>query len=455
MTAIQRSLAALTLGVAAGAISALFYEQVIVNQIAKNTESERPTAVSAGVIRQTQLRQALESRFSEYVANRSRHRYILLEEVVSAYMRTDAGDCLSLLRSMNALTLISSRSLAGIDSQIDLSDFATVLRAASDAAQFDRDALIADGFRELYLTDPAEAFEFLKYLPSHLRSKLASELAKSWARRDGPTAVDAFYKGADFALCSDALAAWAESDLEGAYQHLLSLDARGNYRDQLTGSFLQALAETDARAGFRLIAAHADDLPMEAQPTCLNIYKAMAAQDPEGTLKSAGSLPTDQLRRAALAGIVLSSDPSKPRSLEFALAAAQQMPVSLYSLRAISQGAADIARTNVDPFSVAEQLSDPYQFNAAVDGVTRGLVESKGMDGLSGIVRRGLSSNKGEWLDAAGSIIVAGKGAADANNINAGNWKSLPPDIAEALLSYANTNWDPEKVAALKGKLGK
>ena len=457
MNAIRKTLAALALGVATGALSAAFCTRVASNQFPQRAEPKGASAASTGAIRQSSLRDAFNTRFGEYLANRSRHRYVLLEEVISDYLRTDPEVCLSLLRSRSALTLVSPGSLASLDTQIDPSDLSAILRIASVCDQRVGDALISDCFRKLISTDPAKALDELQLLPTRLRGDLASELAESWGRRDGPGAADAFYKsnipwvsGATFVT---ALAAWAETDLTGAYQHLLSLEKPGLQRDRFVGQFLGTLAGKDPRLGFQLLRDHAADMPVEAASPCQKIYRAMAAQDPDGTLQAALALPTDQLRNRALFGIIFASDPNIPRSVETALEAARQMPDSLTSLGQITWKTSYLAQTSADPFSLAERPGDPYQHKAAVDGITDGLVRGQGIDGLAEVVRKGVSANESEWLDSAGSLILAAKPAGNANKSGGNNWKQLPPDVAGALLDYANANWGLEKVASLKGKL--
>jgi hypothetical protein len=221
------------------------------------------------------------------------------------------------------------------------------------------------------------------------------------------------------------------------------------------------------------MSAHADDLPEEAQGACENIYKRLTADTPESILTSATSWPTDALRNAALTGIALSPDTnaSKPGSRELALGAALLMPDTSYSLHLITRQTAALARTSTDPFSFVAQSNDPYQQNAAIDGVTQGLIQSNGLDGVTKIVQQGVSSNEEQWLEAAASVIVPLKTAAggdkdvvdmimarnsgaDSKYNNNQDWKRLPPDTAKALLDYANSNWNPERLAALKARLG-
>ena len=472
MTAFRRTLAAGTISVAAGAFAAVFFNGPLEYFTTKRGQPSEPTVPSTVAVRQVPLREAFKNRFEEYVGSQSRHSYTLLQEVVSCYMRADPAECLDLLRSMNALTLVSSRSLSGIDSQVDQRDFATLLGVASNVNQQTAGALITKGFRELILSDPLEAFKYVSSLPLNLRNDLAAELAESWGRRDGPDAANAFYNSElpfSVGLCATALTAWAQTDLQGAYRHLMSLDVLGEKLDRLLGAFVGILGQKDARLGLRLLREHGGDMPEHARSGCRSLFRVLASQDGEAALGSAGSLPTDQLRYEALRGIVSVAYSGDSLSTELALRAAAQLPINAYSLKEIRTKTADIAKTSADPFSLAERLTNPHQREAAADGVVEAIVKRKGVAGVTEIISRGLSSKHEEWLEAAGSFIVAPKAHADSDPLllaaaggNQGNpektdsrdWKLLPLEVKNPLLTYANKSWTSERVAVLRQKLG-
>ncbi|MES2572077.1 MAG: hypothetical protein V4710_18725 [Verrucomicrobiota bacterium] len=468
MSTFRRSLAAAAISITAGAFAALVFHGSFENLISKKEPTTEPSGSSTVASRQIKLREALESRFQSYLTSRSRHSYTLLQEVVACYMRADAAECLDTLRSLNALALVSPSSLAGIDSQVDVRDFASLLKVASTVNPQSAEALITKGFQQLISSDPLKAFEYLSFLPSNLRDKLGVELAESWGKRDGPGASNAFYKSGlrmYEGLSAIALTAWAQSDLEGAYRHLLSMDVLGEKSDRQLGAFVRLLGRKDARLGAKLLAEHGGEMPEQAQVGCRSLVMDLARQDGEKALAWAGSLPTDKLRYQALWGIIATAVSSDSSATQLALRAAMQLPISEYSLRDIRLKTADIAEKSANPFSLTDQIDNVYQREAAAVGVIQGIVARKGLAGLQEVVERGLSSKQEGWLEAAGSAILA---PADVNEFAAAivaaggkpktsearDWKLLPPEVKNALLRSANANWAPEKVRALQQKLG-
>ena len=110
----------------------------------------------------SRLRDELLSRFRSFVNSRSRHSEVLLEEIVSAYMRADAARnaprCSVPLKALGWLSLESSYSIA---SRVDLDDLVGVLGNASKMDGRMADSLITEAFKRKIESDPATAFRFI------------------------------------------------------------------------------------------------------------------------------------------------------------------------------------------------------------------------------------------------------------------------------------------------------
>lgn len=189
----RRRITSLALGLATGTASFLLYQEAM-QFTPGNTRAAELLKPERSSVRQAPLREELRRRFNAYLGDRSRKQMVLLEEVVSAYLRTDARECLALLHSLNAGALVDSpHSSLDAGLSVDLDDLPGVLKIASEADGRASDALIKEAFRRKAETDPAAAFRYLDSLPLYLRDSLATDLAKSWARQDGAAAARAFY----------------------------------------------------------------------------------------------------------------------------------------------------------------------------------------------------------------------------------------------------------------------
>lgn len=148
-------------------------------------------------VSQPLLRDEFHHRYKRYVNERSRHRKVLLWEVLAAYMRANPQECFQALREVNGYYLISGDSFSSIVGNIDHHDFTLASKMASETGGSLSDALIRNGFRRQIESHPEAAFGFVRTLPGHLREELSMELARSWGKRNGPEAAAAFlgYKG--------------------------------------------------------------------------------------------------------------------------------------------------------------------------------------------------------------------------------------------------------------------
>ncbi len=443
-------------GLAAGVLSAVAFRFQASPATGSHGRPEaEPAALASGAaVRQPSLRRELLSRFRQYTSDRTRHHRVLLQEVISAYLRTDSTECLALLHSLKGMALFTDHNAANPTAVMELDDFPSVFRLAAETDGRTGDALIRSAFRRCIEADPEKAFRYLSMLPRHLREQLATELAKSWGAKDGAKAVDAFFRTDAVPYWQrqtmEAMIAWAGNAPEAAYQHLLGLDLAGSVRDELIGRFFQDLAKADTRTAVRLLGTQGD-IPTGAMQSASDVFVQFSRQDAQAALDAAKVLSSAKTRRMALEGIAWQGWTQNPKA---AIEAANQMPVSKESLEFISNVTGYLALTNKDPFGAVDQQTDPYAHQAAISGVSLGKVYENGLDGMSEIVRRGLAANDAGWLESAGDLVIAPElRLSVASKKPSPDWKSLPSDVAQALLDYATANWPAEKVAALQAKL--
>ncbi len=237
----RHQVTSLSAGLAVGALCALALPWIAPGRPGEATRTQ-PAQSASKAIRQPYLRLELRRRFDEYLQDRSRHRMLLLQEIISAYLRTDAHECLALLYSWNARALVAERTLGNPITHIDSDDFAAVFRMASECDGRTGDPLIHQAFQRLIKSNPEKALSYHSSLPPHLREDLAMELAKSWAASDGAAAADAFFrtnKVHDWhrQAIDGVFQEWAKTKSDAAYKHLLSLCRPGRDRDELSGRF--------------------------------------------------------------------------------------------------------------------------------------------------------------------------------------------------------------------------
>ena len=382
-----------------------------------------------------------------------------MEEIVSAYLRAAPEECVSCLRTWNALALLSSNSLASLDAQANAGDFSAILRLASNIDGRFGDELIKTAFVRLIEDDPTKAFQYLQSVPSYFREEFATKLALAWGERSGADACRAFTHCGGLLNCRiqfrAAVNGWSKHDPKGAFNYLLSLDpAEFNIQDFTQAYFTQngkSIAK-DPAVAIQMLNSYSEMAGPASEPAVTGIFHNIAFDDPKNALRYADEIKGVVGHNAALGTIAtvnLFIDPQTSIDI------ASQMPVSEKSLAILRRGVAKVAADSADPYSMAELQSNPYQRAAAVAGVTQGLYESRGATGVASVVERGLSSNEPEWLDAAARLVLESKGQTreKSGNTKASGWSSLPQEVSDALANYAERNLPPEKAASLKAKL--
>ena len=217
-------------------------------------------------------------------------------------------------------------------------------------------------------------------------------------------------------------------------------------------SFSSTLLEDENPVAARHLFGENIDIPIETlrvSPLASIISDSGAAGPPE-TMKRIRNLPTRELRMAAWNSMAKACYPG---ASALAIQAESELPNTEESLSFIKKAAVSLAGAE-DPYSIAEQCTDIYQRVAIVGGITQGLYQNKGVDGLMSAIHQGQSSGNLEWLEAASSVILFSEGPASDDGRFADLEQSMPQDAAVALTNYADANWPPEKAATLRGKLG-
>ena len=124
------------------------------------------------------------------------------------------------------------------------------------------------------------------------------------------------------------------------------------------------------------------------------------------------------------------------------------VPDTSRNLATIKAAALGLGKTDEDPFTVLSAQTDAYQHREAVLGAIQGVIETKGVEGISGILNEAITSNDSTWLDGVASYI------ATSNSSTKGlDWKKFSPDIVSALKTFAAANWPQERAALLGSKL--
>ena len=99
------------------------------------------------------LHDELFARFEAYKRDRTAKQAVLLDEVISVYMRADRMECIALLRQLNCPWLGREALL----SVIDPGDVSSALLLASNCDGATGDELIRNAFHQLGANDPASA----------------------------------------------------------------------------------------------------------------------------------------------------------------------------------------------------------------------------------------------------------------------------------------------------------
>lgn len=453
----MRGLLALILGVTAGIIAVVTYklnvdiiaaEGINVGHTSENRNSRRSSHSS--------VREEVVHRHSQYLVERSRDRWIALEEIVSVYYRADPAECIKLLTQLNAASLLSSQTVKGLLSDT-LPDFSEALRLASEYPGRRGDRLICEAFRKQVAEDPREAIELLRFLPKYLVEELASELASTWGAKDGAKAAEAFL-GCRSVLSGstqfkEVMRAWAERSPEEAFRFL-----------QESPLLNPPLSRDDFLYGLSL--SH----PKEAAKH--GIFSSLLKTDPRRALEVAAGTQDDYPRNKQLQAAVnalLKSDPGT------AFQNALELPISERSLFLVQEAAKNIAKTSGQgAFAVATRQSDQYKRTAAIKGVTEGFYQAKGAAGIVETVREGVSSGNREWLESVSSLILSGSPGEitlqelsmritagnehitfpdKTQSSNAPDWKTLPADTKSALIQFGENQLSSDVAAKLKQAL--
>jgi hypothetical protein len=444
----KKYLAAIALGMVLGmglsAAYRMFFPPRPTSRGLESAENNARQAKGMPAIDPALVKRELLQRHENYVRDGRRHQRVLLEEIICVYMSVDAAGCLGVLRSLNALTLVSDNALGAAG--VDLSDFDGVLRIASAADGQTGDALIRMAFANLIDTDPAAALRRLGDLPRHLREQLANRLAVDWARRDGPAACQAFlhYNGLmqRYNQLQTVFTAWGAIDPDAAFAYLQSLDSAGADIQGVTDRFLTDLASTNPTAADRL-------LPLRFQQWVNGVFEILTKEHPQMALQSAmkvsGLIPQYSAIRT-IANTALENNP------QLALDAAKKLPNSADSLSLIRKAAAKLAGDADQAYALAEAQADPYQRTAMVGGLAEGIYQKKGVSGLTEVVQKGIATNDPDWLESAASLILTAP-APSPGNASPTSWKDMPADVLSALTQYAEAHWPADKTTSLRAKI--
>lgn len=458
----MRLVIAWIVGLAVGGGACLIFKLSAPEQSAPIESNRPPDERRLGPVKQAFLREELVDRHRGYLAGRSRHRIVLLNEVVAAYMRAEPQECLDLLKSLNAAVLIPADA-SELLLPNDLDDFTHAFRMASENGGKRGDALIRSAFRRKIAADPAMAFHLLGSLPVYLVDQLSTELARSWGARDGPAAAHAFLTSSKVELWGnhfrEAMSAWTAYDADAAFQFLENSPLLAPPVNR--SEFLKSLA---------LRYPHEAAKRVSADGRAAEIYFASLLQvDPNQAFELARNSPGDYMRNVQFQKV---ADMLNKKDPGVALQVAIQTPASEKSLFLIREAAKKLSNTQ-DPFAFAEQQNDAYQRAAAISGITEGLYRAKGVEGLSAIIARGVAANNEEWLESATSIIVDGlpremsfmeyalrmenedqdasiNWVVPAQEQKVRDWKQLPAAARTALIEHAKHRGPAERVAQLK-----
>lgn len=456
MPALKRHLLTFGIGLVIGLCGALFYYLSSSGNgetasTARRVPGDHRTTTS---VESGDLLNELKERHKTYSRTHARKDGVLLREVIAVYMRTNAEECLSVLQDLGLTSMVSLAGLSDLSSIADTGDLESVLKVASKLDARIVDPMVTEAFQKKIASDPAKAFEYISFLPSFLRGKLATELAEKWGEKDGPAAAKAFFKyqrgGAWTNQFSVALAGWGKHDPEGAFRYLVSIDDASANVHSLIDSFIVQLARTNVDGAARIIAERVKEVNGNGI-SLDSVFREFAKQNSRQAFEAALRLPSETAQWQALMEI---GGYSAIRNPEFALEVAARVPTSEYSLAMAKKAALWLAyQRPADPYSVAERQPDPIQRSAAIGGVTEGLFKRKGIAGVSEAIRHGITSKAPEWLESAGSFILETNPPAGTNGKASVEWRTIPRDLSAAILRHAEANWPADRVALLKSRI--